>query len=178
MDKEELLWSYRDEIRRYLSVFRIPYDQLDDAVQDTFIAAWQNIHKLRDESKIKNWLFAIAKNVGRKYAARSAETQAYFVSLDEQTDICYDSGENKKELNNEISNEELFSYMQEFTNEELLYALNKLKPKEKSILLLHYIYGHNFRQISKIVGENYSNTRSIVFRAKAKLRDILKNEDI
>lgn len=36
-------------------------DEARDAVQDTFVLAWERVGQLRDPSKLKPWLFAIAR---------------------------------------------------------------------------------------------------------------------
>jgi RNA polymerase sigma-70 factor (ECF subfamily) len=43
---------------------------VDDVVQDTFVAAWQTLDRLRDGSRVQPWLRGIARNLARKARRR------------------------------------------------------------------------------------------------------------
>src|SRR6185295_19403299 len=44
----------------------------EDVAQETFIAAWRQIGQLREPSRLRSWLCAIARNLARKARRRSA----------------------------------------------------------------------------------------------------------
>ena len=48
--------------------------EIDDIVQDTFIAAWRTIDRLRDDAALRPWLYGIAKNLGLKARRRARRT--------------------------------------------------------------------------------------------------------
>ena len=41
---------------------RVPRDEVDDIVQDVFISAYNNLHKLRDKKAVNSWVARIARN--------------------------------------------------------------------------------------------------------------------
>lgn len=43
-------------------LLRVPYEQVQDIVQDVFLSAYQNLPKLRDRGKFGGWLASIARN--------------------------------------------------------------------------------------------------------------------
>jgi RNA polymerase sigma factor (sigma-70 family) len=43
---------------------------VDDVVQDTFVAAWRTLDRLRDAGRVRPWLRGIARNLGRKARRR------------------------------------------------------------------------------------------------------------
>lgn len=57
---------------------------------------------------------------------------------------------------------------------ELLSCLGK---KEKNVILLQYVFGHSLKEVAKIIGESYANTRKISSRAIAKMREYAAKED-
>ena len=46
---------------------RLPYDEVKDAVQDVFLAAYKNLHSVRDPKAIGGWLARIARNHAAEY---------------------------------------------------------------------------------------------------------------
>jgi RNA polymerase sigma factor (sigma-70 family) len=44
----------------------------EDVAQDTFIAAWRQLHQLREPGRLRSWLCGIARNLARKARRRSA----------------------------------------------------------------------------------------------------------
>lgn len=60
-DRIKMLVSYYNDIFHYLKAFDLDIEDVKDALQDTYIEAFTNIDKVRDESRIKFWLLKIAK---------------------------------------------------------------------------------------------------------------------
>jgi RNA polymerase sigma-70 factor (TIGR02960 family) len=56
----------------------------DDAVQDTFTRAWQNLHLFRQESSLRHWVYRIATNVCLDQL-RSAKRRALPMDLSDAT---------------------------------------------------------------------------------------------
>ncbi len=57
----------------------------EDVAQDTFVAAWQQLDRVRDAMRIGPWLCGIARNLGRKARRRTHREQ--LGELDEQASI-------------------------------------------------------------------------------------------
>jgi len=60
---------------------RVPHGQVDDLVQDVFLAAWQRLDSLRDHAAFGGWLAMIARNRATDFHRQAIET----VALDEDT---------------------------------------------------------------------------------------------
>lgn len=168
---EEEIWSYRFELKLYLSAFDIRPHQVEDVLQETLFAAWRNVGGLRDKEKLKPWLFAIARNEGRKYVRKSHSECEHNVSLEEKIER-YREAEFGR-----WNDYEAYTYMQKFSDDELASAMKQLNEKERKVIILYYCYGHSHKEIAEFVGESYSNTRSIAARARIKLKGYLEEED-
>ena len=59
------------DVVRYLKAFDLSDDDLQDAIQDTFVEAFSRANQLRDEEKVKHWIIKIAKSKGRKYKIKA-----------------------------------------------------------------------------------------------------------
>lgn len=53
---------------------RVPHDDVQDIVQDVFIAAYNNLHTLRDKCAVGAWLATIARNRAAEYYRQARPT--------------------------------------------------------------------------------------------------------
>ena len=168
---EELLWSYRGELTRYLSVFDISRDQIEDALQDTMFAAWKNIDQLRDVSLMKSWLFVIARNIGIKYVKMNNKDKCHCIAF--ETLVAKLRSDDDPLLSDNY-------VAAQFTNahkDVIVEVMECLKPKEAKVVILNYIYGHKLSEIALMIGESYDNTKQISARAMKKLRKHFKEAE-
>ena len=49
------------DVVRYLRAFDLSEEDLQDAIQDTFVEAFSRADQLRDEEKVKHWIIKIAR---------------------------------------------------------------------------------------------------------------------
>jgi RNA polymerase sigma-70 factor, ECF subfamily len=54
---------------------RVPWDEVDDLVQDVFLHAFKKLHTLRDDHAFGGWLAMITRNRAIDYHRRSHETE-------------------------------------------------------------------------------------------------------
>ena len=59
----------------------------------------------------------------------------------------------------------------------LRQLIERLTPRERTIVVLHYGHGYRFDEIARMAGLSAVNVRSIVFRARRRLRDQLGEPD-
>ena len=168
---EEKLWELQGYVTRYLRTFDIGEGILDDAVQETMINAWMHIDQLRDVSRMKWWVRHIAMNVGLKYVKKINQKLSREVSLEMR-------------LENVASEEEeamlcqaLSAYVDKVDLKRIERMLNCLSQKEKNVIMLQHVFGHSLKEVAKIIGETYANTRKISSRAMAKMREYAAKED-
>ncbi|HSL21941.1 MAG TPA: sigma-70 family RNA polymerase sigma factor [Vicinamibacterales bacterium] len=72
---ERLYVSYGRMVHGIL-LARVPRVQVDDLVQDVFIAAWQRLRSLRDDAAFGGWLAAIARNRATDHHRQVVDTVA------------------------------------------------------------------------------------------------------
>lgn len=168
---EEKLWELQGYVTRYLRTFDLGEGLLDDAVQETMINAWMHIDQLRDVSRMKWWVRSIAMNVGLKYVKMIKQKLSREISLETR-------------LENVASEEEeamlcqaLSVYVEKADLGRIKELLSCLGKKEKNIILLQYVFQHSLKEVAKITGESYANTRKISSRAIAKMREYAAKEE-
>jgi RNA polymerase sigma-70 factor (ECF subfamily) len=50
---------------RFIHGMRVPEQEIEDCVQETFISAFRNLKKLREGVRFSTWLYSVAMNVSR-----------------------------------------------------------------------------------------------------------------
>ena len=59
---EEIYKEYSKYVFNYLLSFTNNVEIAEELMQETFYSAIKNIHKFRNDSSLKTWLYRIAKN--------------------------------------------------------------------------------------------------------------------
>lgn len=127
------------------------YALAEDAVQETFIRAWQNYHTFEHRSSVKTWITTIAVNVCR--SLQRSPWRRRMTSLDSIPELS-ESGE-----------------MPDFTVSQ---AVMKLPPDQKEVLLMHDLQGIKLREIAEARGIPLATASSRLNRARKRLRRELK----
>ncbi len=168
VEKEKLILSYYEDVKHYLCMFGLG-DKLEDAVQDTFVEALVNMHNIRYEEKTKRWLIKVAKYVGLKYLRDSHDLAGSQCSIEEYLK----TADSKGELVWESQFDDLIERMD---SQKIYEYIGRLKTKERKVILLYYIHGYRLKDISEIIRESETNTKSLSRRAKQKLRAMIEEE--
>lgn len=136
---------YEDLYKIALYSLRNTHDACD-VVSDTVLDAFCTIGKLRDEKAFRGWIMRILS------AKIKRKQREYFVDTVELTE----SVEPAVEFNCEMS--------------ELKHAMDNLDPQSRLCLSMSVIEGYTGDEISQICGINANTVRSLISRAKKKLR--------
>jgi RNA polymerase sigma-70 factor (ECF subfamily) len=160
-DFEKTYREYYAEIRRFIfTIARQDPDITDDISQNTWQNAYSYFGSLRDISSVRSWLYAIARNEAKRYFAnRHTVFFSNTLALEEDEDVIGVVSEADSEFPETMANNELLS--------ELLGILSK---EEQRLIILHYAYDINLKDISEMEGLNYNTLKSIYRRTMGKLQ--------
>ena len=127
---ERIYSGYKNDVLKLSIVYLGDYQLAEDAVQETFFKVLKKLNTLKDDSKLKPWLFQIAVNVCRSALSHKSrrEVPAENVvksspaqnDLDEKLAVIEEIGKLKPELREVI----LLFYYQELSRSEIAYVLN------------------------------------------------------
>lgn len=103
METSNLWKTYHKDIRLFIKS-KVKNDQIvDDLIQETFIKVHSNKNKLRDHSKIKSWLFTIARNIVYDYFKENRQTTDFInEQIYEETDTDHSEKDCLPELINRL----------------------------------------------------------------------------
>lgn len=140
---------WKDLYRFALYTLGNPLDA-EDAVSESVMAAFEQIHKLRKEEAFKSWIFQILANRCKR-------------KKKEYVDKCVPLEEDYFEPRPEL--EEIY---------DVHKAMGSLKKEERMVVALTVFGGYNSREVASILKMNDNTVRTRKSQAFAKLRDLLK----
>ena len=153
---EEMYKKYANLIKNYIYTITSDTELSEEIMQETFIAAINQVNKFRGECDISVWLCSIAKKV--LYKRTKKENQHKSVSIEEIEIV-----EEKKTEEEYIKND----------NKLKLYnALQNLDATTREVIYLRLTGELSFKEIGKILNlkESTITTKRVTFfRAKQKL---------
>jgi len=156
---EELFEMYQPRLRYY--VRRLDGDgvNVDDILQDIWLAVFKKIHRLKNAQCFDVWLYRTARN--KVYDGFRRKDR--FVGLPEENEL-------------EAAGDDEPAFDTDDT-EKLHGALVKLKVHHREVLTLHFIEQMSYQSIADVVGCNVGTVRSRMFYAKRALREEMERRN-
>jgi len=165
MKKKPTAAKFQKLIRRHIQylynvALRYTANRYDaeEIVQETLLVAFNNFRQLKDEAKIKGWLFTILRNIYLK----SVKSSKKFSSSE------YDDGRDYLDvLETAVEQIDLqAAYEKKVESEQVQTILSKLPEKYKSPLILYYMEDMSYQQIGDTLGLPIGTVMSRLSRGK------------
>lgn len=165
---EEALYKL---VKRYeKAVFNVCYrvlrqrEQAEEAAQDVFLKAFQQLNKLDDHRKFGGWLMRIAYHRAIDYARLEKKMP---VELDDQ---------GWQRIEDTVSKTP-YQQLVDYDRKELIeLVLAKLPPLENGLMTLFYLEGMNVKEIAELTGLSESNVKVKLFRTREVVKKLLKRQ--
>lgn len=158
-----LLDRYEKKLSRYGRKFLSRKEDIQDIVQDVFVSAYQNIQSFDTSQRFSPWIYRIAHNA-LVNALRKKERSP--ISIDLDTLIYHPIYEDGKESERE----------QEEMKKLIEQGLEKLPPKYREVLILHYYEDMPYKDIADILQVPAGTVGIRLKRAKERLREDIKHK--
>ena len=155
-----LIDRYEPKLKRYGMRFLSYDDDIEDAVQEIFIKAYQNIQSFDASRKFSSWIYRIAHNEFVNHIRKHARDPLPFLDFEIDTLIPHPFSEDTPE--NDMERKE--------TKEMMEKALEKLSPKYREILLLFYYEELSYEEIADILRIPKTTVGVRLNRAKKELK--------
>ena len=130
-------------------------DQADDAVQEAFVRAWQQLPTLRDPDRFDAWLYRLVVNA------------------------CADQGRHIRRWSQQVRPLPLQAAISDETDavadrEQLERGFDRLKPEQRAVVVLHYYSGFSAAEIAQVLGIPEGTARSRLHYATQAMRAALE----
>lgn len=163
-----LMKRYEVKLLNYiLKISNISREDAEDILQEVFIKAYQNLNDFDLNFKFSNWIYSIAHNATIS-SFRKKKVRPQTVSWEDK------DSNNILESTLDVENTSL----QKLTYKQILKIINRLPLKYKDVLILKFMEGKDYREISDILHKPMGTIATLINRAKKSLKQELKKEDI
>ncbi|MBN1190286.1 MAG: RNA polymerase sigma factor [Dehalococcoidales bacterium] len=153
---------YADRIYRHVYYRTSNVEDAQDLTQEVFTRAWKALPKYKKtRTPFLGWLFTISHNLVVDYY-RTKKDHAY---LDNEIMI-EDRGKSPEHLLDA-----------EFTQQEIRRAILQLPGDQQQVIIMSFIEGFEYSEISAALNKSEGNIRVIMHRGLKKMRDILGGEE-
>ena len=149
-----LVLHYGD--RLYAIAYRILRDtgRAEDAVQQAFLTAWQQLRHLRDDDRLEAWLYRLLVNA---CYAEVRHTRRWQPGLRLVTDLDEDPRSDDAQLSVAL-------------NDELERAFRRLSGDQRAVLVMHHYQGMSGEEIGQALGLSAGTVRSRLHYARQQMR--------
>ncbi len=161
----ELYDRYAPQVERWARRLAGPRFDAEDLLHDIFLVVLRRRHEFRGEAKITTWLFRITTQVVR-WRRRNAALRGWLWGL---------HGHWLAEANGSTPVEDLERREEGM---RLYAALDRLPEKYRSVLILFTLEEATGDQIATLLGIDTNTVWVRLHRARAKLADLLTQEEL
>ena len=154
-ERNQLIIQYinKNQEKLYRLVFSYIKDEEQslDVIQNTILKALDNLEKLREEKYLETWIYRIAINESLKYLKKQKNEPIFNIQDYEIS-------------SEEFENKDITDIM------DLYKAIDSLKPKLKTVIILRFFEDKSLAEISKITNSNLSTVKTRLYKALKELK--------
>ena len=167
---DEIVRRYQERIWSFLYKFCPHQSELEDLVQDTFIKAYNNLHRWQPTGTFKSWLMRLAVNTGHDFYRKRRNEP---LTIAQKTHKDAESDPLEEHLEEEASE------TREHPAAELVERiLLELKPDDRVVVTLQYYEKMTLQEIAEKMDWSLAKTKVKSHRARKKLEKALKAHGI
>ena len=160
-----LVRRYEQKLNRYISrISNLSQDDAEDVLQDAFIKIYKNLNGFDTSLKFSSWIYRITHNeVISNYRKFKNKPSVIFFDVD---------GEFIKNIADDLDIEKEINLRELKTDVSLV--LNKMDIKYREVLVLRFLEGKNYSEISDILKKPEGTVATLLNRAKKQFLKILE----
>lgn len=167
---KELVEQYQDRVFNTCLGFLKQREDAEDLAQEVFLEVYRSLDSFRGEAELGTWIYRIAVTKSLELLRRRKRQKrwAYFLSLGGKEDP--DDQEDPSGFAHPglaLENRELAGI--------LMRAIEKLPESQRVAFTLHKMEHLSYREIAGVMETSVSAVESLMFRARRRLRELLKD---
>jgi len=137
-------------------------EDAEDAAQEGFVKAYQQLHRFEGKSKFSTWLYTIVYRVA---ITKLEQQRVATVPIQEELTETYSNSYQTNQLESlQVSDQQ--KYIKD--------AIERLPATEGLLITLYYLDEKSIREIEEITGLSESNIKVKLFRARKVLEEQLR----
>lgn len=149
---ESIVRARMDAVYRLTAAILGDEDDARDAAQETFVAAWRGLPKLRDPERFDAWLQRVAVNASRMTLRARGRRRVREIPSSQVVALANHA-----------------DHGPEADAARLDVALRRIDVDQRAILVLHHLEGRPLTEIAEILGIPVGTAKSRLFHARRAL---------
>ena len=162
---EEILLRHQDKIYNLCRRMLGNSHDAEDAAQDVFLKAYQNLNRFKPESSLHTWLFRIAVNTCIDYKRKPFFESLFKTSTEGDVFVIERPADSP-------SPDRLYESKQ--IDDAIQLALSRLSAKLRVVIVLKEIEGLPYEEIAEVLDVSIGTVKSRISRAREELKEFLK----
>ena len=159
---DEIMRRHERELLRYLLRVTANREDALDLFQETWLRAYRAYPRLRPESRVRPWLYAIAVNLSRNRARDGARRARVFAAHGKDPSMTDGmDGSDRRSCGNDG-----------YATVRLRELVSALPQRQREALRLRHISGLDYDEIAEIMHCSEENARANVSQAVKKLKSM------
>lgn len=162
MTKSEFLehtMPHQGIIFKVVNIYADTREDKEDLLQEIWLQLWLSFPRFQHKSKVSTWMYQVALNTALTHSKKSATRQKHTQQMMPAPLADYDD-----QLHHD--------------QERILWDAIRTLPKAEKALILLYIDGISYREISDITGDSENNVGVKLSRIRQKLKDLITRTKI
>ena len=153
----ELVLTY--ERRVFALVFRMlgRRDEAEDLSQEVFVQVFKAIDQFRGDSKLSTWIYRLSVNVALQHIRRAKRRRWFILTSD--TEVLERTL--PVDIIGQVEGRQMLQKIYEL--------LDTIKPKKRTVYILHELQGMDVDEISEVVGVPTNTVKSRLFHARKEM---------
>lgn len=158
----ELVNRYQERLYWHIRRIVINHDDADDVLQNTFIKAFKNLDKFREDSQLFTWLYRIATNEALTFLKK--KKKHIFVSMDDVSHQLSSTLESDPELSGDA------------IQLKLQQAILTLPTKQRLVFNMKYFDEMKYEEIAEVTGTSIGALKASYHHAVKKIEVFIKQQ--
>ena len=162
-----LIDRYQKPLARYLRRIGVYKEEdVQDLLQDIFIKIYKNINSFNKDLSFSSWIYRISHNEAISFF-RHNKARPEGNMMEDSEDLLFKIEDETINLAEEIDQTINAKFLQK--------AILELEQKYRDVLVLRYFEDRDYENISDILQIPKGSVATLIYRAKDKLKEKLKN---
>ena len=156
----ELVRRHQSQVRNFLRKLARDHSTADDLAQDCFVHACDKMHTYAGSGSFIGWLLKVAYTT---FLQAKRKSKRYHEVLEEVGHVAADEAASYTQQSTELADLDKF--------------LAILSDEDRAVMVLSYACGLSHREISDATSMPVGTVKSVIYRAKEKIRTSFEIED-
>ena len=139
-------------------------EDADDLTQETFIRAYQNLHRFDQSKKFFTWIYTIGINLIRNHLKKNVRDISYLAAADSALE--HHTQEHTREVGETLSDDRMIRLEQ---------VIRKLPVDLREAIILKFVQDLTFEEVAAVTGDSVSAVKMRIYRGLDKIKQMMED---